>query len=238
MAAFRYAAAVGVDAVELDVQWTRATPDERSRMVVIHDRSLERTTDGHGPVVERSWSELRRLDAGSWYGPAWAGERVPLFEEVLAYLAGTGLRALAEVKMRTVTPEQALAYVEAIRAAGMVGRTTASAFHTVVLAAVREASGGTIPTGIIEQANPRTSANICARGSAYYPIHTSTTRGQVTALRAAGVEVFTWPARDERDLAAALALGVDGVTADDPAMVLSRLAVNGRPAQPCAASTA
>ena len=238
MAAFRYAAAAGVDAVEFDVQWTGATPAEPSRMVVIHDRSLERTTDGCGPVAEHTWSELRRLDAGSWYGPAWAGGRLPLFEEVLAYLADTRLRALAEVKMRDLTSDQALAYVEAIRAAGMVGRTVASSFHTSALAAVREASGGTIPTGIIEQANPRSDLNVRARGSAYYPVHTSTSRAQVMSLRAAGVEVFTWPAKSERDLAAALALGVDGVTADDPAMVLSRLAVSGSPALAGAVSTA
>ena len=220
MAAFRHAAAAGVCAVELDVQWTRATPDEPSQMVVIHDRTLERTTDGTGLVAEHTWSELCRLDAGRWYGRRWAGERLPRFEEVLAFVARTPMRAFAELKVKEVSPEQAAAYVAAVRAAGMAGRTVASAFHTAVLAAVREASGGTIRTGIIEQANPRTDANVRARGTAYYPVHFATTPEQVGSLRRSGVEVFGWPARSVADYEVAAGLGLDGITADDPAEAL------------------
>ena len=220
MAAFRRAAAAGVCAVEFDVQWTRATADEPSQMVVIHDRTLDRTTDGTGPVAEHTWSELRRLDAGRWYGSRWAGERLPRFEEVLAFVAGTSMRAFAELKVSQVSAEQAAAYVAAVRAAGMVGRTVASAFHTAVLAAVRDAGAGVVPTGIIEQANPRTDANVRARGTAYYPVTTAVTPDQVRSLRTSGVEVFGWPARSAADYEVAAALGLDGVTADDPVAAL------------------
>ena len=58
--------------VELDVQLTRD-----HEVVVMHDWTLDRTTDGSGAVRDRTLAEIRRLDAGAWFGPAFRGERVP-----------------------------------------------------------------------------------------------------------------------------------------------------------------
>ena len=73
LASFRQAAALGVDAVELDVHVVE------SQLVVIHDDTVDRTTDGHGPLAGRSIESLRGLDAGD-------GERIPLLDEVFAAL--------------------------------------------------------------------------------------------------------------------------------------------------------
>src|SRR3990172_9877913 len=78
LAAFRRAAALGADMIELDVQLTRD-----GEVVVIHDWTLDRTTSGTGPVRACSLAELRRLDAGAWFDAAFAGERVPTLGEVL-----------------------------------------------------------------------------------------------------------------------------------------------------------
>jgi glycerophosphoryl diester phosphodiesterase len=67
---------------EFDV---RATRD--GQLVCLHDPTLDRTTSGTGPVSARSLAEVRRLDAGRWFDPAFAGERVPTVEEVLTLLA-------------------------------------------------------------------------------------------------------------------------------------------------------
>src|SRR3954452_23478771 len=56
-------------------------------LVCIHDASVDRTTDGRGEVAERTLAQLKALDAGSWFHPAFAGERIPTVEEVLALLA-------------------------------------------------------------------------------------------------------------------------------------------------------
>jgi hypothetical protein len=69
---------LGVDAIETDVQ---ATSD--GVLVLIHDMSLDRTTDGQGPVSETPWSVIGRLDAGSWFDPQYRGARVPLLDETL-----------------------------------------------------------------------------------------------------------------------------------------------------------
>ncbi|WP_139488302.1 glycerophosphodiester phosphodiesterase [Brevibacillus dissolubilis] len=76
-----------VDGIEFDVQLSRdGVP------IVIHDFTLERTTNGRGLVHEHTFAELRALDAGSWYGPEFAGERIPTLEEVL--IANTGKKLL------------------------------------------------------------------------------------------------------------------------------------------------
>ena len=78
MSAFRRAIEAGADAVELDVQ---ATSD--GQLVVIHDSTLDRTTDGTGAVFETDAATIAGADAGSWFSPDFAGERVPTLEEVL-----------------------------------------------------------------------------------------------------------------------------------------------------------
>lgn len=85
LAAVRAAFDLGAAFVEIDVLTTRdGVP------VVIHDRTVDRTTDGTGPVGDKSLTEVLALDAGSWFDAAFAGERVPRFEEVLALAQGRG----------------------------------------------------------------------------------------------------------------------------------------------------
>src|SRR5437773_11827369 len=76
--------------IELDVQLTRD-----GEVVVMHDWTLERTTDGAGAVCDRTLAEIRRLDAGAWFGPAFRGTRVPTLGEVLA---AVGLPVNVELK--------------------------------------------------------------------------------------------------------------------------------------------
>ncbi len=79
LAAFLAAGAAGAHAVELDVHMSRD-----GALIVMHDEAVDRTTDGSGQILDLSSSEIRRLDAGSWFGEAFVGERVPLLEEVMA----------------------------------------------------------------------------------------------------------------------------------------------------------
>jgi glycerophosphoryl diester phosphodiesterase len=76
--AYESAVAAGVDALWLDVQ---ESADEQ--IVVVHDARLERTTNGRGPVRQRSVRELKRLDAGRWFGWRYRGQRIQTLSEVL-----------------------------------------------------------------------------------------------------------------------------------------------------------
>jgi glycerophosphoryl diester phosphodiesterase len=92
--AFLRALEVGADAVELDVRLTRD-----GRVATIHDRRLDRTTTGKGVVGGFTLEELKRLDAGSWYGREYAGERIPTLEEVFEVLP-RGFPVYVELKVR------------------------------------------------------------------------------------------------------------------------------------------
>ena len=78
LAAFERAIQIGVDAVELDVRSTRD-----GALVVLHDPLLDRTTDREGPVRELPLAQVREADAGGWFGPEFAGQKVPTLAEAL-----------------------------------------------------------------------------------------------------------------------------------------------------------
>lgn len=82
-AAFALCAELGFAYIELDV---RTTAD--GVLVVMHDETLDRTTNGSGRVRDKTWEELRTLDAGSWFGPAYTGQRVPRLDDVIAWAKG------------------------------------------------------------------------------------------------------------------------------------------------------
>ena len=90
LAAFAAAAGLGADGVEFDVQ---STVD--NELVVIHDLTLDRTTNGRGAVFETRWSDIACLDAGSWFSPRFNDQRVPRLVEVLAL---SGLEFELELK--------------------------------------------------------------------------------------------------------------------------------------------
>ena len=79
--AFQRALSVGADGVELDVRLTRD-----DQLVVIHDASVDRTSNGHGPVRDHTLAELRTLDVGSWFSPEFKAERPPTLDEVFELL--------------------------------------------------------------------------------------------------------------------------------------------------------
>jgi glycerophosphoryl diester phosphodiesterase len=81
LAAFRCAADDGADMIELDVRFSKDLYP-----VVIHDRTLRRTTNGRGRVHSSSWDYLHSLDAGGWFSPQFTGERIPLLSEVFDLL--------------------------------------------------------------------------------------------------------------------------------------------------------
>jgi len=93
MSAIDAAVRAGADAVEFDLHTAACgTP------VLFHDPMLSRTTNGVGPLRRRTLEQLKTLDAGKWFGPSFAGERIPSFQEVLTKMRGTVGRLYAEVK--------------------------------------------------------------------------------------------------------------------------------------------
>jgi glycerophosphoryl diester phosphodiesterase len=93
MLAFRQAIKAGAVSIELDIHVS-----SDSELVVIHDATLDRTSNGRGPVAEHSLAQLAQLDAGSWKDTAFAGEKIPALEEVLALTLESNVCFNVEVK--------------------------------------------------------------------------------------------------------------------------------------------
>ena len=102
LASFKSALDLGADLLELDVQLTKD-----GQVVVIHDGSVDRTTDGTGRVAELSFAELRKLSAGypERFGDKYASERVPTLVEVLTLARGRA-KVMIEIKKESVTDEE------------------------------------------------------------------------------------------------------------------------------------
>jgi len=83
----------GFDYLEVDIALTADRVP-----VLLHDKTVDRTTDGHGRLADLTLAQVQALDAGSWFGAKYAGTRVPTLEEFLLALAPSGARALLEMK--------------------------------------------------------------------------------------------------------------------------------------------
>ena len=93
LGAFRRALDLGIRWFELDVQMTKD-----GALVVIHDETVDRTTNGTGPVSSFTFEEIRKLDAGSRFSPDFAGEKIPTLREVLDRCAEQGAVVFIELK--------------------------------------------------------------------------------------------------------------------------------------------
>jgi glycerophosphoryl diester phosphodiesterase len=204
---FRRAVELGVDYVECDV---RLTSDRH--LVLMHDETMDRTTNGNGRVAEMSFEAIRRLDAGH-------GERVPTLDELLELLRG---RCKAHVELKGEgTEEPALRIVEA---RGMLGDVALTCFDTARLRALRALSGkvaiehifGDPPPDAIERALSVRAQRISAH-------HKHATADFVNAAHKAGLQVVAWPPNTVPEMQAMFDLGVDLLCTNRPDILLHHL---------------
>ncbi len=123
LSALRAAARAGAALCEIDV---RRLSD--GTLVLMHDRTVDRTTDGTGLVNPLPFEILRSLDAGRWFSDAFAGERVPTFREALACAHDEGLGLMAEIKDREADADWLASFAAEIADVGMSDRVVATSF--------------------------------------------------------------------------------------------------------------
>ena len=214
LAGWRYAIELGVDCVEGDVRLTRD-----GHPVILHDATLDRTTNGTGAVSEHTLAEVRRLDAGE-------GERVPTLDEYLDLVAESGAQALVEMKVYEAI-EHAVA---GIRRRGLLGR----AILTGRLEWMREtkARHPELAVGVPGRSFTLAELDEIARfGAQGVGIHTSAlNREIVAACHERGLVVRGWNPTTRPEIERTMACGVDGVTTDRPDIALDLLGRLRRPA--------
>ena len=216
-AAFELALRMGVTHIELDVH---ATSD--GAIVVIHDDTVDRTTDGHGPVTGYTLAALRALDAGARFGEVFAGERIPLFADVLERYKG---RAHLHVEIKGHSPHLAHRTVDLIRKHGMTGDVTITSFQRSALEEAR-AYAPELPTGwLVPQVTDAIVADTRTLGlTQLCPRANTVTPDLVRRLHAEGFVVRAWGVANEELMRQAVEAGVDGMTVNFPDKLLAFLA--------------
>jgi glycerophosphoryl diester phosphodiesterase len=217
LAAFDLALEMGARHLELDVELT-----SDGHVVVIHDDTVERTTDGSGPVTAQTLEELRRLDAGRWFGPAFAGERIPTYEEVLERYHG---RAHLHTEIKGRAPELSPRTVDLIRRHRMTADVTITSFQRVRLEEVR-ACAPELPTGwLVPDVSQTTLAEARRLGLVQIcPRAASVTPELVRRLHTGGFVVRAWGVATEDLMRRVVEAGADGMTVNFPDKLIAWLA--------------
>jgi glycerophosphoryl diester phosphodiesterase len=214
-AAFRRAIAMGAGFIETDLQLSRD-----ARFVAIHDATVNRTTNGQGAVHDLTLPELRRLDAGSWFGGVFAGERIPTLEEILEFAKKHDVIFYLEMKPTgSWGGEHAL--ISALRESGEIARTVVISFDPVILAGVRKIEP-TLMTGLLfegqigdplEKALEIGARQIAMRGDLVTP-------RLLKAARERDLQVICWTVNHPAHMRLLVEAGVDGIISDYPDRLL------------------
>jgi len=211
-AAFAAALNLGAEAVELDCQLSAD-----GELVVIHDETLDRTTDGHGAVGDRSAAELARLDAGSWFGAEYRGERIPRLADVLAQLRD---RVILNIEIKSahdvgVIEPKLAALIVAERAADWV---VFSSFHSEGVRNMRTAAPWA-RLGVLCDQDPLAGGLALATelGAEFLIPGRRWVDGRVVATaHARGLDVWVWTVNEPGEMRRLIALGVDALFSDYP----------------------
>jgi glycerophosphoryl diester phosphodiesterase len=223
LAAFKKAVTLGATFIETDLQLTRD-----ARLVAIHDETVNRTTNGKGAVHDMTLAELRRLDAGSWFGSEFAGERIPTLDEVLDFAKKYDVIFYLEMKPGgSFGSEHAL--IGGLRTSGEIARTIVISFDAAILANVRKIEP-TLMTGLLfdgqiekplDRALEVGARQLAIRGDLVSP-------GLLTAAREKDLQVVCWTVNHSAHMRLLMDAGVDGIMSDYP----DRLAATAKTAKP------
>jgi glycerophosphoryl diester phosphodiesterase len=221
LAAFRRAIEVGADRVEFDVLLTAD-----GAPVVIHDHTLERTTSGRGLVSAMDLAGIQALDAGRWFGPGFAGERVPTLDETLDACRGK-IPVNVEIKGEAVDHGPAgeangveSKVVAALRAHRMTGEAVVSSFEPLALERVHRLA----PEIVIESLHDREREKgrgpreVCAEvGSrAFNCSLKEVSVAWIAEAHAAGLKVKVYTVDEPADMERLIGMGVDGIFTNTP----------------------
>jgi glycerophosphoryl diester phosphodiesterase len=228
MAAFKLSSALGVP-FELDTMLSRD-----GQFVVFHDKTLERTTDGEGRLVDKTAVELAALDAGSHFSHEYSDEGVQRLEDVLDSFADKQT-IIIEVKCKGDTCNEkmyAKALVDLLERKNLKGKVLVASFNPFILAEVKKADpsifraqiysdfkGEDLP--IYEKVLVRNLLlNRFSSPDALMVNYKLVDEGYVAKMHDHGYKIFVWTVDEPDEMRRLLSLGVDGIITNEPVVLL------------------
>jgi glycerophosphoryl diester phosphodiesterase len=207
--AFDKALALGINHIELDVHF-----NSDRHVVVIHDDTVNRTTNGSGRVASQTLAQLRALDAGSWFGPQYSEERIPSLDEVLERYKG---KAHFHIEIKAQAEKLAQSTADLVRGYDMANDVTVTSFQKARLEEIRvyapELPAGWLVTEVDDyittQARQLGLTLICPKADTVTP-------GLVEALHRQGFQVRAWGVGNEELMRRVVEAGADGMTVNFP----------------------
>ena len=223
LAAFVLAAELGAAGIEFDVQLSRdGVP------VICHDFSVDKTTDHTGRVSDFTLEEIKQMDAGSWFGPEFAGERIPTLEELVD---AVGQRLLLNLELKTAAMranglEEAVAAIIEERA--LYDRIIVSSFNPLALRRLHQIDPR-VDLGLLYSPDMplylrRAWARRLIPCQAMHPYHEMVDEKYVQWARAAGYRVNVWTVDDPDEMRRLIGLGVNVIMTNTPAVLRDVLA--------------
>lgn len=224
--AYRKAIELGVEMVECDVNITRD-----GKLVMMHDPTLDRTTNGSGPVSAATWEEIQRLDDGGKFKPEFAGARVPSTEETLLLYKETGTLSCFEVKGANADESNriALGLVELFVKHAMLDTAFMSSYHHEALQLARSKCPELLlaPERLPDDAPGNPPEALRQAKSFAAPViqhqYTVLTADVMRVLHENQIAVWSWPTTDEASMLFSMEVGADALMGDDVELMLEVL---------------
>ncbi|MFC0212508.1 glycerophosphodiester phosphodiesterase [Paenibacillus chartarius] len=219
LASFELALKQGAEGIELDVHLSKD-----GEIVVCHDPTLDRTTNGSGWIFEAVYADIRKLDAGSWFDERYTGQYVPTLGEVLDIVPD---HILINVEIKhSYEGRMEKAVLELLRSRGRFHNVVISSFdHKCMLRLKREEPLAAI--GLLYAANLGSHAGYARSLNAdilsLHPQHQLIGADDVAEARAAGLRTYPYTANSEADLKRLIDAGVSGIITDYPARLAALL---------------
>ncbi|WP_156289008.1 glycerophosphodiester phosphodiesterase [Oceanobacillus salinisoli] len=216
MAAFQKGFEMKADYIEIDVQMT-----EDGELIIIHDTTVDRTTNGTGQVSDFTLEEIRQLDAGSWFSEEYAGEKIPTFEEVLdAFRGKAGI--LIELKAPELYPGMEEKVAEALKERNMDqtnnGKIIIQSFNHESMKKSKELLPQ-IPHGVLAgvtwaDVTDEQLAEFATYADYFNPNMNIVTEELVDRVHEVDMEIYPYTSRSQEEANRLFAMNVDGIITD------------------------
>ena len=217
LAAFSKAIEVNADYFELDVQLS-----SDDSLMIMHDGTVDRTTNGTGAVSDLTYQQLKKLDAGSWFSAEYAGEKIPTLSEslILAKNSANNIDVVAEIKTSNISVPKKI--VELLQKLGMESRVIVSGFSLSQITLIKN-EDESIPVQLFATVDTTQINQVAAINGEWVGSGGNFTQEMVDYAHSKGIQYNAWTINSAAQMLPLIEIGVDAVTTDYPNILIAAL---------------